>query len=247
MHTWRWPLVAVFSVLLVFVLAWRACRLLDATRREARATVAEVGKAASDVAERFKTGRITTTFVAAIPQLQPGGPLLELASFEATETFMRTDERAVLFDLIPLGTNITEIRVPVTYRYHVQLSDPWSLDVRGTLCLVRAPRLRPSNPPAIHTERIEKRSERGWLRGNVQEQMQALERSITPTLEARANDDAHVALVREPCRKRMAEFVRAWLLREEQWRDDRFTAVTVLFDDEVNRDLTTQPPTLAKD
>lgn len=247
MRPWRWPLVAVVGAVLVFLLVWRACRLVDDSRREARATVADVGKAAREVAEGFKTGRITNTFVAAIPRLQPGGPLLELASFEATETFTRKDERAILFDLIPLGTNVTEIRVPVTYRYHLQLSDDWHLDVRGPLCLVRAPRVRPSLPPAIHTDRLERRSERGWLRGGVEQQMEELERSITPTLSARAVDPTHFALVREPCRRRVAEFVRAWLLHEDQWRDDRFTAVTVAFEDEPQRDLTTPPPTLAKD
>jgi len=246
MREWRWPLVTLFALLAIAFGAWRTCRLIDDSRREARATIADVGRAAAAVAEGFKTGRITNTFVAAIPQLQPGGPLLELASFESTETFTRKDERAILFDLIPLGTNVTEIRVPVTYRYHLQLSDAWHLDVHGPLCLVRAPRIRPSLPPAIHTDRLERRSERGWLRGGVEQQMDELERSITPTLSARATESAHVALVRESCRRRVAEFVRVWLLREDQWRDDRFTAVTVAFEDEPERDLTAPPPTLSK-
>jgi hypothetical protein len=247
MRAWRWPLVAVGGAVLAFLLAWRTCRVIDDSRREVRATAADVGKAARDVAEGFKTGRITNTFIAAIPQLQPGGPLLELAAFEATETFTRKDERAILFDLIPLGTNVTEIRVPVTYRYHLRLSDNWHLDVRGPLCLVRAPRIRPSLPPAIHTDRLERRSERGWLRDGVEQQMEELQRSITPTLSERAADPEHLALVREPCRRRVAEFVRGWLLREDQWRDDRFTAVTVAFEDEPVRDLAAPLPTLSKD
>jgi hypothetical protein len=247
MREWRWPLVALVALLAIAFGTWRTCRLIDDSRREARAVVADVGKAAREVAEGFKTGRITNTFVAAIPKLAPGGPLLELASFEATETFTRADERAILFDLIPLGTNVTEIRVPVTYRYHLQLSDPWQLEVRDKLCLVRAPRIRASLPPAIHTDRLERRSERAWLRGGVEQQMEQLERSITPTLSQRAVGAEHLALVREPCRRRVAEFVRAWLLREDQWRDDRFTAVTVLFADELPRDPSTPPPTLAKD
>jgi hypothetical protein len=247
MRAWRWPLVAVVAVLLAAFAVWRACRFLEDSRREARAVVTDAGKAARELAEGFKTGRITTTFVAAIPQLQPGGPLLELASFEATETFTRKDERAILFDLIPLGTNVTEIRVPVTYRYHLKLSDPWQLDVRDRLCLVRAPLIHASLPPAIHTDRLERRSERGWLRGGVEQQMEQLERSITPTLAERAADAQHLALVREPCRRRVAEFVRAWLLREDQWRDDRFTAVSVSFADEPPSDPASRPPTLAKD
>src|SRR5512138_1562245 len=101
MHAWRWPLVALVFVLALAFAGWHACRVVEDSRREARAVVADAGRAARELAEGFKTGRITTTFVAAIPKLAPGGPLLELASFEATETFTRKDERAILFDLIP--------------------------------------------------------------------------------------------------------------------------------------------------
>ncbi|MCU0242029.1 MAG: hypothetical protein MUF51_06365, partial [Vicinamibacteria bacterium] len=76
------------------------------------------------------------------------------------------------------------------------------------------------------------------------EQMTDLERSITPTLNNYASDATHMSLVREPCRKRLAEFVRTWLLHEDQWRTDRFTAVTVVFEDEPALDPANRPPTL---
>src|SRR5262245_32434074 len=154
----RWPLVVLGLGILGFLAVERACR----TAREApEAALRGVTQAVGDIAERFRNGRITTTFVAALPRLEPGGTRLELASFEATETLTRSDARSVFFDLVPLGTNVTEIRVPATYRYHLRLDDPWRLEVRGQVCLVRAPRIRPTLPPAIHTERMEKRSERG--------------------------------------------------------------------------------------
>ena len=46
-------------------------------------------------------------------------------------------------------------------------------------------------------------------------------------------DPAHLRIVREPCRKAVAEFVKNWLLREEHWREDRFTSVVVIFPDEA--------------
>jgi hypothetical protein len=79
---------------------------------------------------------------------------------------------------------------------------------------------------------MQKRSERGWLRLDLEQQMDELERSLTPTLSARAASAQTLALVREPARRRVAEFVRDWLLREDHWRDDRFTAITVVFADE---------------
>ena len=238
----RWPLVVLGVGALGFLAVERTCR----TAREApEAALNGVTRAVGDIAERFRTGRITTTFVAALPRLEPGGTRLELASFEATETLTRSDERSIFFDLIPLGTNVTEIRVPATYRYHLRLDDPWHLEVRGQVCLVKAPRIRPTLPPAIHTDRMEKRSERGWLRFDVQEQMDELERAITPILSQRAGSRENLDLVREACRRRVAEFVRDWLLREDHWRADRFSAVSVAFEDE-SADAS-QPPTLRRE
>ncbi len=229
----RWPAVVVLLGLLGVFVQQRACHSLEGNREAALDAAGRVGETALTIAERFRTGSITTTFTAAIPRLDPGGGLkLELASFEATEVFTRTDQRSVLFDLVPLGTTVTEIRVPVTYRYHQRLNDTWRLTVHDQMCFVKAPRIRPSLPPAIHTDRLERRSERGWLRFNVAEQMAELERSITPMLGARAADPDHLEFVRERCRSRVAEFVRTWLLHEDHWRRDRFRAVAVRFEDE---------------
>jgi hypothetical protein len=237
----RWPAVVLALGGLAF-LAWeRTCRVAEQAPASA---LREAGEAVGAIAERFRSGRITTTFTAALPRLHDEGNLLELASFEATETFTRADSRAVFFDLIPLGTTVSEIRVPVTYRYHVRLNDPWQLDVRGQVCSVQAPRLRPTLPPALHTERLEKRVQSGWLRFDAREQMEALERSLTPAVSARASDPATVVLVRERCRRQVAEFVRDWLLREEHWGDGRFTAVSVAFADEPAAAAAAHPPTL---
>src|SRR5204863_7545034 len=132
------------------------------------------------------------------------------------------------------GKTVSEIRVPVTYRYHLRLSDPWQLDVLGQSCIVFAPRIRASLPPAIHTDRMEKNSEAGWGRFNAREQMTDLEKSITPTLSQYASDGKHTALAREQCRKTVAEFVKTWLLKEDHWRTDRFRTIKVIFADETN-------------
>ncbi|MBI3877313.1 MAG: hypothetical protein HY300_15375, partial [Verrucomicrobia bacterium] len=61
----------------------------------------------SRIAEKFSQGKITETFTAALPVLthQPGGNL-ELATATATETFTRTDERSIAWDMIPLGKTV---------------------------------------------------------------------------------------------------------------------------------------------
>lgn len=237
----RWPVV-VLALAAVVLLGVRELR--ETAREGGRATVEAVravGEGAAEIAGRFATGTITTTFVSAIPRLAPdGGTLLELAAFEATDTLSRTDDRRVLFDMVPLGSTVSEIRVPVTYRYHLRLDEPWRLEVAGGTCVVHAPPIRPTLPPAIHTDRMEKRSESGWLRFDEHEQMEALERSLTPTLSARARDPEHLGLVREQCRRRVADFVRSWLLLEDQWGPERFSHVEVIFADEENH----EPPSL---
>jgi hypothetical protein len=123
--------------------------------------------------------------------------------------------------------------VPVSFRYHLRLSDPWRLAARDQVCLVLAPSIRPTLPPAIHTDELERRAESGWARFDKNDQLDALERSMTPTLEQRAADPAHLQLVREACRQSVAAFVKKWLMREGQWRSDRFNSIVVLFPDEA--------------
>jgi len=196
------------------------------------------------IAGKFRQQHITETFLSALPTLArtPGGSL-ELATAISTETLTRADERTIAWDMIYLGRTVSEISVPVTYRYHLNLRDPWKLEVAGNTCIVRAPPIRPSLPPAIHTDRMQKRSEAGWARFDAREQMAELERSLTPRLTRHAGDPRRLALVREECRKTVAEFVRDWLLREDHWRPDRFTAIQVVFADEPS-DQAPPPVTL---
>ncbi len=245
-RTLRWPLVVLVMGLLVAMVAIRACRTVERGQEATASAVGRAGEALGGIAERFRTGSITTTFIAAVPHLVPGeGPRLELIAFEATEVFTRSDDRRVLFDLVSLGTTVSQIRVPVTYRYHLRLDDPWRLEATGQTVVVRAPQIRPTVPPAIHTDRMEKLSSSAWLRFDAAEQMEMLERSLTPTLSRRAADRGRIDLVREQCRRRVAELIRAWLEAEDHWRADRFRAITVVFADEDMAAATDELPTLS--
>lgn len=242
----KWPVAVVLVAFLAYLAFGRASRAVEEGARAPVTAIESAGELATTIAERFKTGRITTTFTAALPRLVPeGGTRLELATMEATETFHRTDERRALFDLIPLGTNETEIRVLTTYRYHVRLDGQWRIESRDQSCVVYAPALRATLPPAIHTDRMEKRSSSGWLRFDADEQMEELERSITPTVSERAVAPETIALIRDEARRNTAEFIRNWLTIEDHWRDDRFRTVTVIFADE--EPVEDQPPTVELD
>jgi hypothetical protein len=156
--------------------------------------------------------------------------ILETATASVPETFSQSDS-ASLFN-IPLGTTVSEIRVPAVYRYHIRLFDPWTITTRGQVCLVNAPAFEPSLPPAIVTGEMEKKATAGWLRFDADESLSALEKGITGELNARANDSTHRNYVREACRRSVAEFVQRWLMKENIWSEDRFHQIIVQFPDD---------------
>lgn len=156
--------------------------------------------------------KVHTTFHESITRLiSTQGDVLEVAVLETQETVTRYDMRTALNDLIYLGTTVSEIRTPVVYRYHIRLSDPWQLAEEEGRWRVLCPALRPTNPPALRTDGMEKKSEAGWLRFNAAENMAALERELTPTLEKRAANPAHLDKAREAARQSVAGFVRKWM------------------------------------
>jgi hypothetical protein len=225
----RWPVAAVAVSAMVLGLVWWTMWRIE-TRAEHAA--AATGRTLQEAAEALRTTTITETFQAAIPRLVPEGLELQVAVLEATERLERRDSRRAMFDLVPLGTAVSEIRVPVTYRYGVDLEAPWELVVADGVCRVTAPAPHPQLPPAFDTARTEKRVEGSWLRFDEQEVMDALERSLTTRLSSRAGHPDRLGLIRETARARVEVFVREWLLAEQRWGDGGVVAVEVRFADE---------------
>ncbi len=196
-------------------------------------TVAKFGNAFLETAAKFKTGAITHTFLEQIDEItSTRGDVLELATRRCNETFTRTDSRAIAWDWIPLGTTFSKVEVPATFRYHLRLSEPWRLTTKDGVCTVLAPPIRPSLPVAIETDKMQKYTESGWARFDKDENLIQLERSISPALDSRAVDPAHMKLVREQCRQSVGEFVKTWLIKEDAWGDGKFTSIIVVFADE---------------
>lgn len=248
----RWPL-AIFGIVALLVVGGLGAYLL--TLRQAAAGVGTLGDAAGRVADRaerlassFFTGDVTERFVSSMPQFDRSGVgRLEVASMVLTERLTRADERRAFFDVVPLGTTTVEIEVPVTYRYHVPVSGEWRLEIHGPVCLVLAPPLEPTLPPAIHTDRLRTRSQEDLLRFDAGEQMAELQRNLTPRLSRRASSDAYLELVRDEARRGVADFVRSWLLDQEFWVDDRFATIRVVFADETPTADLEAPPAPQQD
>jgi hypothetical protein len=204
----------------------------DATERAGKVTESTLGAAASaakEIVGSFFSGNVTTEFLSSVPTVKSGGKRLEVARIEHMEIVTRRDARSIGFGWVSLGTNVAEIRVPATLRYHVVLDDRWEVIVDGPICHVRAPQLRPTLPAAIDTSKLEKRLDEGWLRFDGQEQLDELERTITPTLDEKASSDSFMKLAREQARRDLHELVRDWLRAKGQWGPGKIRAIEVTF------------------
>jgi hypothetical protein len=232
LHAYRWPitLLGVVAMVLVSVLVvvlfggWAIGKGVSGSLEASNHVLDRIQHTLSGHAQVT----LKQSFLAEIPVIANAGTgRLELAKVDRVETLKSEDTFSLLWDTISLGTSTAEIRVPATYRYYVKLDDPWEIETQGAVCRVQAPRLRTMLPPAIHTHRMEKRSESGWARFNVDEQLENLEQQLTPTLVQYAEDEALMVLVRDQARKSLARFVRHWLLdlRPELSQDIQFVDV----------------------
>jgi hypothetical protein len=160
----------------------------------------------------------------------PGG-LLEIATVTVHERFTRTDTKA--FWGLPLGTTVSIIQVPVTYRFHVEMAREWPIHLQGKTAIVRTGEVQPSLPVAIDTGQMEKYTQNGWARFNKDENLAQLEKSVTAELQNRARDPATRQLAMDAGRKTVREFVTTWLLKEQAWKRDAEHRVVVLFPGET--------------
>tara|TARA_Y100000310_G_scaffold52843_2_gene48504 strand:- start:1050 stop:1766 length:717 start_codon:yes stop_codon:yes gene_type:complete len=206
--------------------------------RDVKSGVSSTGDFFVELAEGFKRENITETFREELQEIKNTGQgNLEVSLMTSTEHFKRSSSQTAFWDLLDLGTTTTEIQIPATFRYHVKLSDEWKLDVQENECVVIAPKLRASLPVAFNTGRMFKSIDEGWFRFNGYEQMAGLERNISFKLSQAANRNKD--LVREQSRKTIREFVKHWLQKNDQWNENAFTNVRVIFADEPKTKLQT--------
>ncbi|MGV3661940.1 MAG: hypothetical protein ACO1TE_17260 [Prosthecobacter sp.] len=186
------------------------------------------------LAEHFQQQTISEAFQENVRRISStNGDVLELATLDMEEAITRFDTRT-LFDTFYLGTTESEIRAMVVYRYHLKLSDGWQLHVENGRCVVIAPAIRPSLPPAIRTDTVEKKSEAGWMRFNAAQNLVDLEKGMTGILERRAAAPSKIRHVREASRQSVAQFVRQWILKEQKDRpESEIQDIVVIFPDEA--------------
>jgi len=158
------------------------------------------------------------------------GGLLEVSSIVATEIFEQATTYAALG--INLGKSVARIRVPATYRYHVELAPEWRFIRRDKTFVVVAPAVKPSLPVAIDTAKLEGESFGKWSVFSGASQISELQKTITAFLGQRATSQKYLELQREHARKTVTEFVEKWVLSQDKWKLDGGYKVRVFFADE---------------
>jgi hypothetical protein len=172
----------------------------------------------------------------------PGG-LLEVSAVNTTESF---EKRSILTVAgVPLGTTVSQIQVPVTYRYKVELAKNWQTHTRGGRLLVIAPAVTPSLPVGIDTSKVRMQTSSGWARFDKQANLDALLREVSPDLAALSMSSRYIELQREQARKTVTEFAVKWLITQERWKSITPSQVKVYFADEPIGRLSTFGPEFA--
>lgn len=163
----------------------------------------------------------------------PGGTL-EVARIKAYETIKRTSSETNLFwGLIDTGSTVSEIDVPVLFRYHVPLAREWPIRCGRDLCVVHAEAIAPTLPPAVYTEEMRKRTTSGWARFDKSANLIALEKSLTQELSARAMSDRNRDAATDAGRRTVKEFVKTWILKSKTSGGGPAQRVVVLFPGET--------------
>ncbi len=169
------------------------------------------------------------------------GDELLLAELKTSESIRKTD---VWFTpagspfvgkmAIPGTQKVSEIRVPVTFRYYIKLGEPIKVEVmQGAdrcVCFVTAPTLRPLLPPAIDTSGMDFYVEAGLFRSNDDDAYKQIVAMISPELNLRAVQ--HIVLARDQARNAFENSIRQWLFKSELFGESGVTDIVVNFADE---------------
>jgi hypothetical protein len=243
---WIVAILALTGVSVFFGFLWMGKRTFD-TAEKGMETVQEtfVG-----IAEAFRPETISNTFVEYTELSVQGteGNILEVATAEAKEHFTRTTNLVWFDRVVPVGTTVSEISVPATYRFHIDLKGPWDVAAYDGRVTVVAPPISPSLPVAFDSGAMEKKTKSGWGRWDGNENLQELERSLTAQLGERAASPGAIDRVREASRLAVAKFVKGWLMSGQHWGASTYREIVVVFPDEIGKPgaepLSNRPATL---
>jgi hypothetical protein len=238
-------LVWIVAILITAALAvffgnlWLGNKAIDTAGSTVQKGVNAAKQAVEKIAEAFRPESISQTFVTYTDLAVKGteGNILEVATAQATEHFTRKTNLVWFERVVPFSTAVSEISVPATYRYHIDLHGPWDLAAYDGRVTVIAPPLQPSLPVAFDTGKMEKKTESGWARWDraADTNLAELEASLTGQLAQRATAPETLRSVREASRLAIAKFVKNWLQTGQHWGEETYREIVIVFPDEVGQ------------
>lgn len=183
-----------------------------------------------DKKEKESVPVVTVTEVAKPVVMRTEGGTLFVSSMEATHELSRSVIHTVLG--VEAAKTEAKVKVPVVYKYEIELAREWTFLRRGNVVAVIAPAVRPSLPVAIDTSKLTSSTKGLVAFAHREEEINTLQRTISPTLEQYAKSPTYISHQREAARKTVAEFVRKWILKQPEWKNDDKVVVKVFFADE---------------
>jgi hypothetical protein len=162
-----------------------------------------------------------------VPFRTPGGTL-QTNGFRKTEVLRKQTGSW-------RGTTSSAIQLTAIYRYEIELrSKDWNIyiDDARHVAFVVAPAFRPQLPVAVDSTSVYEWTESGWGRFDKWDQLQALRREVSPSLQRQATSPGYIEVARGQARMTMEEFVADWLLKHRGWTDRSERFVKVYFADE---------------
>ena len=217
---------AVAAVAIVTAAGLYVFRSVRAVPSEALQGTRQVLQDARRIAQAFRTGSVTTTFLGYAAEIS-GESYLQFATLRELEIFEHKDELALFWGRLALPDVIVEARAPVVYTYYLDLRAPWRFALDGRTVRVAAPEIR-FNPPAVDVSQLRYEVRKGSMLRDEASVLERLRQGLSELAEERARQ--HVFLVRETGRRKTEEFVEAWL--RSRFEDAGAVHALVTFPDE---------------
>lgn len=162
--------------------------------------------------------------------IRTSGGLLQVSTIRSPELFQATQGHTIYG--VPVGQTTSQIRVPATFHYHIELAPEWKITLKGKAITVIAPRVKPTLPVAIDTARLEKQASGVWSLFTGAAELDKLQKSMTQSLGDKAATPQFIDLQREAARQTVGEFVAKWVLEQKAWKSSEGYTVRVFFADE---------------
>jgi hypothetical protein len=239
-----WPqAITVIAVVAIIVGAgvYILKSILDVPRDVARGG-REVLHDISKIAEAFRTGTVTTTFISYAAEVS-GSNYLQFATLKQTEVFERQESGTALWGRLELPDVVVQAKAPVEYTYYLDLDGKWEMRLENHTVLVLAPEIQ-FNTPAIDASAIRYEIREGSIFRDEDEALEKLRNGLMRMSRQRARHN--IELIREMGRRKTEEFVQNWLAHT--FSDADVYHVDIRFADEQTAldEWKTKPPEVEK-